>query len=69
LKILQYNLSFLKMKKLLSWMKSAKFQSATLNAPDSKNIVIGKITPGRTDFILEVKSRKDIEIMELTLEN
>lgn len=50
-------------------MKSAKFQSATLNAPDSKNIVIGKITPGRTDFILEVKSRKDIEIMELTLEN
>jgi len=48
---------------------SEKFQSATLRVLESKNIVIGTITLGGTSFIHKVKSRDDIEIIELTPEN
>ena len=48
---------------------SEKFKQAALKALDSPNIVIGTITLGGTDFILQVKERKDIEIIEVSLEN
>lgn len=48
---------------------SQKFISAAKQALDSPKIVIGTITLGGSDFILEVKQRSDIEILEVTLEN
>ncbi len=48
---------------------SEKFIVAATKALDSPNIVIGTITFGGTDFILEVKKRDDIEIIEVTPEN
>lgn len=48
---------------------SPKFIQAAQKALDSPCIVIGTITLGGTDFILDVKQRKDIEILEVTLEN
>ena len=48
---------------------SEKFQEAATQALNSPNIVIGTITYGGTDFILHVKERPDIEILEVTLEN
>lgn len=48
---------------------SEKFIAAAKQALDSPNIVIGTITFGGSDFILEVKERSDIEIIEVTLEN
>lgn len=48
---------------------SQKFMKAAKRALDSPNIVIGTITLGGSDFILEVKQRSDIEIIEVTLEN
>lgn len=48
---------------------SPKFMEAAKKALDSPCIVIGTITLGGTDFILEVKQRPDIEILEVTLEN
>ena len=48
---------------------SQKFIAAAKLALDSPNIVVGTITLGGTDFILEVKQRSDIEIIEVTLEN
>lgn len=48
---------------------SEKFVAAAKQALDSLNIVIGTITLGGTDFILEVKQRMDIEILEVTLLN
>jgi nucleoside-triphosphatase len=48
---------------------SSTFIAAALQALDSPNIVIGTITFGGSDFILEVKQRSDIEIIEVTPEN
>ena len=45
------------------------FKEAAKKALDSPNIVIGTITFGGSDFILEVKKREDIEIMEVTPQN
>jgi nucleoside-triphosphatase len=45
------------------------FKKATLTALDSPNIVIGTITLGGDDFITRIKSRDDIEILEVTQEN
>ncbi|MFI5343049.1 MAG: nucleoside-triphosphatase [Chlamydiales bacterium] len=48
---------------------SQKFIVAAKQALDSPCIVIGTITLGGSDFILEVKQRSDIEIIEVTLDN
>ena len=40
---------------------SQKFVAAAKQALDSPSIVIGTITLGGSDFILEVKQRSDIE--------
>ena len=48
---------------------SPKFVEAATAALDSPNIVVGTITFGGTDFILRVKEREDIEILEVTHEN
>jgi len=48
---------------------SENFISATRDALDSSNIVIGTITYGRHGFIQEIKERNDITIIEVTLEN
>jgi nucleoside-triphosphatase len=48
---------------------SQVFKEAALKALGSHNIVIGTITFGGDDFILKVKSREDIEIHEVTLDN
>jgi nucleoside-triphosphatase len=45
------------------------FKQAALNALGSPNIVIGTITLGGDEFITRVKSRGDIEILEVTDEN
>lgn len=48
---------------------SPHFIKAASRALDSPNIVVGTITLGGTDYIQEVKSRSDIEIIEVSLEN
>lgn len=48
---------------------SQKFIAAAKQALDSPCIIIGTITLGGSDFILEVKQRDDIEIIEVTAEN
>ena len=48
---------------------SQRFMAAAKQALDSPSIVVGTITLGGSDFILEVKQRKDIEIIEVTSEN
>ncbi len=48
---------------------SEVFRQAAINALDSSNIVIGTITIGGDDFILGIKNREDIEILEVTLDN
>jgi nucleoside-triphosphatase THEP1 len=48
---------------------SQVFKEAVLKALGSHNIVIGTVTFGGDDFILSVKSREDIEIHEVTLDN
>lgn len=48
---------------------SPKFIEAAKKALNSPAIVIGTITLGGSDFILEVKQRQDIEILEVTLDN
>jgi len=48
---------------------SEAFKEAALRALDSTNTVIGTITFGGNDFILEIKQREDIEIVEVTQEN
>lgn len=45
---------------------SPGFRQAAINALNSENIVIGTITLGRDDFILSIKARNDIEILEVT---
>jgi nucleoside-triphosphatase THEP1 len=48
---------------------SQSFKRAVVHALESPNIVIGTITLGGTDFIHEIKRRKDIDITEVTLKN
>ena len=48
---------------------SVVFKKAAVTALDSPNIVVGTITFGGDDFILSVKKRPDIEIIEVTPEN
>jgi len=48
---------------------SEKFKKAATLALDSENIVVGTITFGGTGFILGVKQRPDIEIIEVTEQN
>lgn len=48
---------------------SEAFKKAAVTALDSDNVVIGTITFGGDDFILKIKERKDIEIIEVTHEN
>lgn len=48
---------------------SETFKQTAISALDSDNIVIGTITFGGDDFIARVKSREDIEIEEVTLQN
>ena len=45
------------------------FKEAAINALDSSNIIIGTITFGGDDFILKVKERKDIKVIEVTQDN
>lgn len=48
---------------------SEKFKEAALLALNSKNIVVGTITYGGDEFIMSIKNREDIEILEVTSEN
>lgn len=48
---------------------SDDFKESVLVALNSHNIVIGTITSGRDNFIQEIKNRKDVEIIKLTLHN
>ncbi|MFZ0564720.1 MAG: nucleoside-triphosphatase [Chlamydiales bacterium] len=48
---------------------SERFIQAAREALDSSNIVIGTITLGGSGFILEVKERSDVKIIELTDQN
>ncbi len=48
---------------------SEVFKSAAMNALDSPNIVVGTITFGGDNFILGIKNRADIEILEVTPDN
>jgi nucleoside-triphosphatase len=48
---------------------SEAFKKAAIDALDSPNIVVGTITFGGDDFILNIKDREDIEIYEVTPDN
>ena len=48
---------------------SKVFKRAVIKALNSSNIVIGTIASGGDDFIMEVRSREDIEIHEVTWNN
>ena len=48
---------------------SEVFKRAVIIALNSTNIVIGTIAPGGDDFIMEVRSREDVEIHEVTQNN
>jgi nucleoside-triphosphatase len=48
---------------------SQNFIAAAKQALNSSRVIIGTITLGGSDFILEVKQRNDIEILEVTVEN
>jgi len=48
---------------------SRVFKLAVIKALNSSNIVIGTIDSGGDDFIMEVRSREDIEIHEVTRNN
>ena len=48
---------------------SEKFRKAAINALDAGNVVLGTIAVGGTDFIREIKERKDIKIYEVTVQN
>ena len=45
------------------------FKLAVITALHSSNIVIGTLAPGGDDFIMEVRSREDVEIHEVTQNN
>jgi len=48
---------------------SEKFCEAAVKALNAKNVVLGTIAVGGTEFIREVKDRKDIRIYEVTAQN
>lgn len=48
---------------------SACFKKAALKALGSPNIVVGTLPFGGTDFILKIKARQDIEIIDVTEAN
>jgi len=48
---------------------SQAFCEAALKALDSANAVVGTIAVGGTDFIREIKERKDMKILEVNLLN
>jgi len=48
---------------------SRAFKLAVLKALNSSNIVVGTIAPGWDDFFMEVSSREDVEIHEVTQNN
>jgi nucleoside-triphosphatase THEP1 len=48
---------------------SAAFRTAAKRALDSSNVIIGTVTLGGDDFVVGVKERPDIEILEVTPEN
>ncbi|MGA1871218.1 MAG: nucleoside-triphosphatase [bacterium] len=48
---------------------SEKFKKAAIETLDATYMVIGTITLGGNDFIHGIKARKDIEIMEVTIDN
>ena len=48
---------------------SESFKKAAINALDSPNIVLGTITFGGDDFIMNIKDREDLEIHEVTPDN
>ncbi len=48
---------------------SEVFKKAAITALDAPNIVIGTITFGGDDFIMGIKERNDVEIIEVTLNN
>jgi len=48
---------------------SEKFREAALKALDARNVVLGTIAVGGTDFIRKVKERRDIKIYEVTTQN
>ena len=48
---------------------SRVFKLSVIRALNSSNIVIGTIAPGGDDFIMEVRSRADVEIHEVTRNN
>jgi len=48
---------------------SENFRRAALSALDSECIVVGTIALGGPDFILEVKARSDLDVIEVMPEN
>jgi nucleoside-triphosphatase len=48
---------------------SENFKRAAIHSLNSSNTVIGTITLGGDDFILRVKNRDDLEIIEVTEDN
>lgn len=48
---------------------SKVFREAVIKALDSSNIVIGTISPGEDNFIINIMKRKDVEIHEVTWNN
>jgi nucleoside-triphosphatase len=48
---------------------SELFKEAAITALNSPNIVVGTITFGGDDFIMQIKTRGDVEIHEVTPEN
>lgn len=48
---------------------SGVFKQAAISTLDSPNIVVGTITFGGGDFIMGIKKRGDIEIIEVTPDN
>jgi len=48
---------------------SEVFKRAAIRALDSPNVVVGTITLGGDEFIMGIKSRKDIKIFEVTPDN
>ena len=48
---------------------SERFREAALKALDSKNVVLGTIAVGGDDFIRGIKTRSDVKVYEVTLEN
>ena len=48
---------------------SEKFCQAAINSLNAGNVVLGTIAVGGTNFIREIKERKDIKIFEVMVQN